>query len=92
MSDIKTFLEESELAGYGKTFPTLSVPALGGDTAGYLKTLAECAIEQIKFLNAYGGVPLDVLYENIGQRHKASNLAALSMFRPSTHGSVVSST
>ena len=84
MSDIREYLEDSELRSYNKTFPSLTVPALGLDADGYLKTLAEAAIEQVKFLNAYAGIPLDVLYENIGQKHKASNLAALSMFRKRT--------
>lgn len=81
MSDIKTFLQESELATYNKSFPTLTVPTLGADAEGYMKNIAEAAIEQIKFMNSFAGIPLDVLYENVGQRHKSSNLLALSMLR-----------
>ena len=78
MSDIREFLRESEIGSYQKTFPTLSTPTLGTDAEGYMKTIAEAAIEQIRFLNTFSGVPLEVLFENVGQRHKASNLLLLS--------------
>lgn len=78
MSDLREFLRDSEIGGYQKTFPTLSTPALGSDADGYMKTIAEAAIEQVKFLNTFSGIPLEVLFENVGQRHKASNLMLLS--------------
>ena len=82
MSDLREFLRESELGGYQKTFPTLSTPALGADADGYMKTIAEAAIEQVKFLNTFSGIPLEVLFENVGQRHKASNMMLISMLKP----------
>lgn len=81
MSSIRDYLTISELATYQKTFPTLTVPTMGTDTEGYIKTLAEAAIEQIRFLNTFSGVPMDVLYENVGQKQKAANLMALSVVR-----------
>lgn len=78
---IKEYLEDSELGSYHKVFPELTIPTLGSDADGYLQTIAACAIEQVKFLNSYAGVPLEVLYENVGQRHKASNLSLLAMLR-----------
>lgn len=82
MSDLREFLRDSEIGGYQKTFPTLSTPALGSDADGYMKTIAEAAIEQVKFLNTFSGIPLEVLFENVGQRHKASNLMILSTLQP----------
>lgn len=82
MSDIREFLRESEIGGYQKTFPTLSTPTLGTDAEGYMKTIAEAAIEQVKFLDTFSGIPLEVLFENVGQRHKASNLMLLSTLQP----------
>ena len=79
--EIKEYLEQSELGSYKKVFPELIIPTLGNDADGYLRTIAACAIEQVKFLNSYAGVPLEVLYENVGQRHKASNLSLLAMLR-----------
>lgn len=82
MSEIKDFLEESELGALGKVFPALSVPAILENTAtDYMRVIAEAAIQQVNFLNAFADVPLEVLYENIGQRNKSSNLALLSMLR-----------
>ena len=79
MSDIRQFLQDSELGSYQKTFPNLNEPTLGSDAEGYMKTIAEAAIEQVKFLNTFSGIPLEELYENVGQRHKASNLMILSI-------------
>jgi hypothetical protein len=81
MSSLRDYLCISELATYEKTFPVLTVPTLGSDSDGYLKNLAEAAIEQTKFLNTFAGIPIDVLYENVGQKHKASNLMALSVVK-----------
>lgn len=81
MSDLREFLQDSELGGYQKTFPTLSTPTLGSNADGYMKTIAEAAIEQVKFLNTFSGIPLEVLFENVGQRHKASNLMLLSALK-----------
>lgn len=78
---IKEYLEQSELGSYKKVFPELTIPTLGDDADGYLRTIAACAIEQVKFLNSYAGVPMEVLYENVGQRHRASNLSLLAMLR-----------
>ena len=81
MGDVRQYLQESELGTYQKVFPALSVPTLGEDAEGYMKTIAEAAIEQVKFLNTFSGIPLEVLYENVGQRHKASNMMLLSILR-----------
>ncbi len=81
MSDIRTFFNDSELATYEKIFPELTIPTMGIDPEGMLATLAASSIEQVKFLNTFAGVPLDVLYENVGQKHKASNVMALSMLK-----------
>ena len=78
MSDIREFLRDSEIGSYQKTFPVLSTPTLGTDAEGYMKTIAEAAIEQVKFLDTFSGIPIEVLFENVGQRHKASNLMLLS--------------
>lgn len=81
MGDIRAELEKSQLGEYNKVFPSLNVPALGATTEAHLETLARAAVEQIRFLNAFSGIPLEVLYENVGQRHKASNFMALSMLK-----------
>ena len=83
MGAMRTFLDDSELEKYAKVFPALTLPAVGTDAESALITLAKCAVENLKFLNTYSGIPLEVLYENIGQRQKASNVAALSMVRMS---------
>lgn len=81
MGTLKSYLDESELGKYGNVFPELTVPTLGADADGYLRTLAACAIEQIKFLNSYANIPVAVLYENVGQKNKANNLALLASVR-----------
>ena len=81
MGTVKEFLEDSELGKFGKVFPKLTVPTLGADADGYLRTLAACAIEQIKFLNSYSDIPVATLYENVGQRNKANNLALMASVR-----------
>lgn len=81
MGSVREYLEQSELGQYNKVFPTLTVPTLGSDTDGYLRTLAACAIEQVKFLNSYAGIPVATLYENVGQKNKANNLALLASVR-----------
>ena len=81
MGTVKSYLDESELAAYGKAFPTLQLPPLGTNTEGYLRTIALCAIEQLRFLNTYASIPVETLYENIGQKHKASKLAVMSLLR-----------
>lgn len=81
MGTVKEFLEDSELGKFENVFPALTVPTLGSDADGYLRTLAACAIEQVKFLNSYAEIPVATLYENVGQRNKANNLAVLSLLR-----------
>lgn len=81
MGTVKEYLEDSELGKFENVFPELAVPTLGADADGYLRTLAACAIEQIKFLNSYAEIPVATLYENVGQRNKANNLAVLSFLR-----------
>ena len=81
MGTVKEFLEDSELGKFENVFPVLTVPTLGSDADGYLRTLAACAIEQVKFLNSYAEIPVATLYENVGQRNKANNLAVLSFLR-----------
>lgn len=81
MGTTKDYLEASELATYGKTFPVLQLPPLGTTPEGYLRTIALCAIEQLRFLNTYSSIPVETLYENIGQKHKASKLAVMSLLR-----------
>ena len=90
MSDVKEYIQQSELGTYAKTFPALSVPTLGSDAEGYMKNIAEAAIEQIKFLNTFAQIPVEVLYENVGQRHKASNMLALSILRKKSQDSSTS--
>ena len=46
---IKEYLEQSELGSYKKVFPELTIPTLGDDADGYLRTIAACAIEQVNF-------------------------------------------
>lgn len=81
MGTVKEYLEDSELGKFENVFPVLTVPTLGSDADGYLRTLAACAIEQVKFLNSYAEIPVATLYENVGQRNKANNLAVLSFLR-----------
>lgn len=82
MGALRTYLETSELATYQKTFPSLKVPTIETqDADGYLKAMTQAVIEQVKYLNTFAGIPLDVLYENIGQKHKASNVAAAAMLK-----------
>ena len=91
MATLKEFLEESELAAFQKVFPALTIPTIETQNAdGYLKAMTQAAIEQVKYLNTFAGVPLEVLYENIGQRHKASNVLALSMLRKKSQDSSTS--
>lgn len=78
---LREYLENSELGAYQKTFPELTIPTIGTDFDSYIKALAQASIEQVKFLNTYAGIPLEILYENVGQRHKASNLALASTLR-----------
>ena len=88
MATLKEFLEDSELGSYHKVFPALTIPTIETqDADGYLKVMALAAIEQVKYLETFSGIPLEVLYENIGQRHKASNLLAMSSFRKLPGGS-----
>lgn len=54
---------------------------MGNDTEGCIATIAAASIEQVKFLNTFAGIPLEILYENVGQRHKASNLMLLSLLK-----------
>lgn len=81
MGTVKEYLDTSELATYGKSFPVLQLPPLGTNSEGYLRTIALCAIEQLRFLNTYSSIPVETLYENIGQKHKASKLAIISHLR-----------
>lgn len=86
MSSLIDFLNTSEIGSYQKTFPALTVPTLGTTADDYIKNLAECAIEQTRFLNTFAGLPLEVLYENVGQRHKASNIMAAAILKKTGNG------
>lgn len=82
MGTLRTFLETSELATYQKVFPSLTIPTIETqDADGYLKAMTQAVIEQVKYLNTFADIPLEVLYENIGQRHKASNVVAAAMLK-----------
>ena len=46
-----------------RNFPILNIPSIETEDAnGYLKAIAQAAIEQIRFLNTYSGMPLAALY------------------------------
>lgn len=51
----------------GRNFPSLDIPSIVTEDAdGYLKTIAQAAIEQVKFLSVYSGMPLAALYSQAG--------------------------
>ena len=78
--EFKILLETGNSSAFGtRAFPTLIEPEIATqDSNGYLKAIAQAAVQQIRFLNAYAGIPLTALYTHSGTLSDADGLQSIT--------------
>lgn len=82
MSDIRYLLKNSMLHKHTATFPTLTPSSYQIATPDEaVIVLAQCALAQCAWLNAFAGLAVKDLYENIGQNSNAANALAMCVLR-----------